>query len=183
LRTNLSFEDALKLGTLMSQIPVESIKRGIIDYTMGGLDNVTLGGENASVMKPFPDKIRELRDQIFTAGGPLSPLAQGDPTALMQADNARVRILNGSFTQGLEVSTGNYFLNQGMPVTEVGPADGAYDRTIIYLYSPKLYTLRYLQTVFGITSSTQIRIQADPASTVDIEVRLGNDWAGSNPMP
>ncbi|HSG45817.1 MAG TPA: LCP family protein [Anaerolineales bacterium] len=183
LRTNMIFEDALKLGTLMSQIPVESIKRGIIDYTMGGLDNVTLGGENASVMKPFPDKIRELRDQIFTAGGPLSPLAQGDPTALMQADNSRVRILNGSITPGLEVNTGNYFLNQGLPVTEVGPADRAYDRTIIYLYSPKLYTLKYLQTVFGITSPTQIRIEADPASTVDIEVRLGNDWANSNPMP
>ena len=183
LRTNLTFDDAMKLGTLMSQIPVESIKRGVIDYTMGSLDNVTLGGENASVMKPFPDKIRELRDQIFTSGGALSPLSQGDPTVLMQADSARVRILNGSFTLGLEVDTGNYFLTQGVPVTEVGPADGAYDRTIIYLYSPKLYTLKYFQTVFGITSSTQIRIQPDPASTVDVEVRLGNDWAGNNPMP
>jgi hypothetical protein len=42
--------------------------------------------------------------------------------------------------------------------------------------------LKYLQTVFGISSSTQIRIQPDPTSTVDIEVRLGNDWANSNPM-
>jgi polyisoprenyl-teichoic acid--peptidoglycan teichoic acid transferase len=184
LRTNLSFEDALRLGTLMTQIPVESIQRGVIDYTMGSLDNVTLGGENASVVKPFPDKIRELRDQIFTVGGALSPLAaQGDPTALMQADGARVRILNGSFTPNLETTTGNYFLGLGVPVTEVGPADRAYDRTVIYLYSPKLYTLKYLQAVFGITSSTQIRIQPDPASTVDVEVRLGNDWANSNPMP
>jgi len=183
LRTNLTFDDALRLGTLMSQISVDSIKRGVIDYTMGSLDNVTLGGQNASIMKPFPDKIRELRDQIFSSGGALSPLAQGDPTALMQADGARVRMLNGSFTQGLEVNTGNYFLTQGVPVTEVGPADRAYDRTVIVLYSPKLYTLKYLQAVFGITSSTQIRIQSDPTSTVDIEVRLGNDWANSNPMP
>ncbi|HSQ39143.1 MAG TPA: LCP family protein [Anaerolineales bacterium] len=184
LQTNLSFDDALRLGTLMTQIPVESIKQGVIDYTMGSFDNVILGGENASVLKPFPDKIRELRDQIFTTGGALSPLAaQGDPVALMQADGARVRILNGSFTPNLETATGNYFLGQGVPVTEVGPADNAYDRTIIYLYSPKLYTLKYLQAVFGITSSTQIRIQPDPAATVDIEVRLGNDWANSNPMP
>jgi LCP family protein required for cell wall assembly len=184
LRTNLTFDEAMRLGTLMTQIPVENIKQGVIDYTMGSLDNVILGGQNASIMKPFPDKIRELRDQIFTTGGALSPLAaQGDPTALMQADGARVRILNGSFTPNLEVATGNYFLAQGLPVTEVGPADRAYDRTIIYLYSPKLYTLKYLQTVFGITSSTQIRIQPDPASTVDVEVRLGNDWATSNPMP
>jgi LCP family protein required for cell wall assembly len=183
LRTNLSFDDALHLGTLMTQIPVESIQRGVIDYTMGSFDNVVLGGENASVLKPFPDKIRELRDQIFTTGGALSPLAaQGDPLALMQADGARVRVLDGTYTS-LDVKTGNYLLGLGVPVTEVGPADRAYDRTVIILYSPKLYTLKYLQAVFGITSSTQIRIQPDPASTVDIEVRLGNEWAVSNPMP
>lgn len=183
LRTNMSFDDAMRLGTLMTKIPVESIKRGVIDYTMGGLDNVILGGENASVMKPFPDKIRELRDQIFTTGGALSPMAQGDPAALMLADGARIRVLNGSITQGLEVSTGNYFVNQGVPVTEVGAADRAYDRTVIVMYTPKLYTLKYLQAVFGITSSTQIRIESNPTSTVDIEVRLGNDWAGNNPIP
>ncbi len=179
----MSFDDALRLGTLMTQIPPESIKRGVIDYSMGSLANVTLGGENASVVKPFPDKIRELRDQIFTSGGALSPLAQGDPAALMQADGARVRVLNGSFTPSLEVATGNYLLTQGVSVTEVGPADTAYDRTVVYLYAPKLYTLKYLQAVFGISHSTQIRIQPDPTSTVDVEIRLGNDWANSNSMP
>lgn len=184
IKTNLPFDMGIQLAVLAKDIPVESIKMGVIDYSMGSLDNVTLGGENASVMKPFPDKVRELRDQIFTSGGPLSPLAgQGDPTELMKADGARVRFLNGSFSPNLEVNTGNYLLAQGMVVTEVGPADGAYDRTIIVLYSPKLYTLKYLQTVFGISHSTQIRIQPDPTQTVDVEVRLGNDWANSNPMP
>jgi len=181
LRTNLSFDDAMRLGSLMAQIPPENIKHGIIDYTMGSLNNVTLGGENASILKPFPDKIRELRDQIF--GGAISPLAQGEPAALMQADGARVRVLNGSFTPNLEYNTGNYLLSLGVPVTEVGPADRAYDRTVIVLYSPKLYMLKYLQAVFGVTSSLQIRIRPDPASTVDVEVRLGNDWANNNPMP
>ena len=60
----------------------------------------------------------------------------------MQADGARVRLLNGSFTSGLDVNTGNYFLAQGVPVTEVGAADRAYDNTVIILYSPKLYTLK-----------------------------------------
>jgi hypothetical protein len=43
--------------------------------------------------------------------------------------------------------------------------------------------LRYLQAVFGITSSTQIVIKPDPAATVDVEVYLGNDWATNNKMP
>jgi LCP family protein required for cell wall assembly len=183
IKTNMPFDTALQLGVLARDIPIESIKQGVIDYTMVAFDDVTLGGQNANVMKPLPDKIRELRDQVFTAGGPLSPLAaQGDPTALMKADGARVRLLNGSYTPGLDVNTGNYFLGQGLAVTEVGAANQAYDRTVIVLHSPKLYTLKYLQAVFGITSSTQIVIKPDPASTVDIEVFLGNDWATSNPI-
>ena len=93
-------------------------------------------------MKPLPDKIRELRDQIFTSGGALSPLAaQNDPTALMQADGARVRVLNGSFSPGLDVNHWQLPVrHQGVPVTEVGPADRAYDATTVILYSPKLYT-------------------------------------------
>ena len=150
---------------------------------MVALDSVVLGGQNADIMKPLPDKIRVLRDEIFTAGGPSSPLAaQGDPTALMKADGARVRLLNGSFTPGLDVNTGNYFLAQGLAVTEVGGADRAYDRTVIVLHSPKLYTLKYLQAVFGITSSTQIVIAPDPAA-IDVEVYLGNDWASNNTIP
>ena len=184
IKTNMPFDTAIQLGVLARDIPVESIKQGVIDYTMVALDDVVLGGQNANIMKPLPDKIRVLRDEIFTSGGPVSPLAaQGDPTALMKGDSARVRVLNGSFTPGLDVKTANYFLTQGVPVTEVGAAGLAYDRTVVVLHSPKLYTLKYLQAVFGITSNTQILIKPDPASTADVEVFLGNDWATSNPIP
>jgi LCP family protein required for cell wall assembly len=182
IRTNMPFDTAIRLGVLAKDIPVESIKQGAIDYTMVALDNTVLAGESADVMKPLPDKIRELRDQIFTAGGAINPLAnQNDLPALMQADEARVRLLNGSFTAGLDTTTGNFLVAQGVPVTEIGPAD-ATNATVIVLYSPKLYTLKYLQAVFGVTSSAQILFKPDPTSTVDVEVRLGNDWANNNPM-
>ncbi len=184
IKTNMPFDTAVQLGVLAKDIPVESIKHEVIDYTMVALDNTTLGGQNAAVMKPLPDKIRELRDKVFTAGGALSPLAaQGNPTALMQADGSRVRVLNGSFTPGLDSRTGNFLLSQGVQVTEIGTADRAYDQTTVILYAPKLYTLKYFQTLFGLSSATQILIKADPTSTVDVEVRLGNDWANNNTMP
>ena len=184
IRTDMPFDVALRLGVLAKDIPLESIKQGVIDYTMVSLDNTTLGGANAAVMKPLPDKIRVLRDDIFTSGGAISPLAaQADPTAAMQADGSRVRVLNGSFTPGLDVNTGNYLIGLGVPVTEVGTADRAYDNTTVILYGPKLYTLKYLQSVFGIANAAQIIIQPDPSSSVDIEVRLGNDWANNNSMP
>ena len=43
LRTNLSFDDALKLSVLLSQIPKENIKRGVIDYSMAFLTSVVAG--------------------------------------------------------------------------------------------------------------------------------------------
>ena len=43
------------------------------------------------------------------------------------------------------------------------------------MYGPKLYTLRYLITVFGVSATNQILFAPDAASTVDIEVRVGAD--------
>jgi LCP family protein required for cell wall assembly len=184
IRTNMPLDTAIQLAVLAYDIPPTSIKRGAIDTSMIAFDNVVLGGEDASIMKPLPDKIRVLRDEIFTSGGAISPLApQNDPTALMRADAARVRILNGSFAPGLETRTGEYFAAQGMAVTEYGPADRAYDRTVIVLYSPKLYTLKFLQSVLRLNSATQILIRPDPLSTVDVEIFLGNDWANGNSIP
>jgi len=176
LRTNLTFDDALKLGVLLSKVPRENIKRGVIDYTMVTLDDVTLAGQRASIFKPIPDKIRVLRDEIFSAAGPLSPVASGDPAALMQEDSARVRVVNGTFTEGLPERTGNYLLSQGMQVVEAGGyAERQYDRTTIVMYGPKLYTLRYLIQVFGVNATTQILFAPDAASNVDIEIRVGAD--------
>jgi LCP family protein required for cell wall assembly len=180
IHTNMPFDTALRLGVLMKDIPAESIKNGVIDYTMVTLHDITLGGQPASIMKPMPDKIRELRDQVF--GGARSPLAaQNDLTALMQADGARVRVLNGTYSAGLETSTGQYLQTLGVPVTEVGAADGAYPNTVIVLYSPKLYTMKFLQTVFGVNDNARILVNPDPAATVDVEVRVGQDWANSHP--
>ena len=187
IHTNLSFEDALKLAVLGKDIAPETIKTGVIDTTMVTFDNVVLGGANASIMKPLTDKIRVLRDEIFSSAGALSPLAAPSGTTdinlivqAMRLEEARVRIVDGTFTPGLDQRAGAFFQSQGMNVTEVGAADNVYQTTIVIVSGPKLYTLRYLQAVFGL-SHTQIRFNPDPASAVDIEIRLGSDWAGSIP--
>jgi LCP family protein required for cell wall assembly len=181
IHTNMSLEDAIKLAALTKDIPQGNIKQGVIDNSMVTFANVTLGGQNASVFKPIPDKIRVLRDEIFTSGGPTSPIAQGDEVALMQADGARVRVTNNTYTANLDSRTGNYLLALGMQVTERGAPTGLSDQTVIVLYSPKLYTLRFLIRAFGIGSSHQILIKPDPSSTVDIEIRVGNDWLSKLP--
>ncbi len=185
--TNMPFEDAVKLAVLGRDIPPESIKTGVIDTSMVTLENTVLAGQAASVMKPMADKIRVLRDEIFTVSGPLSPMTvpsgSTDVNLIAQAmrtEEARVRIADGTFTPGLDQRAGQFFQSQGMTVTEVGPADAVYSSTIVIVYGPKLYTMRYLQSTFGI-SHTQIRFNPDPASTVDIEIRLGSDLAAAIP--
>lgn len=180
INTNMAFEDAIKLAILVKDISRDNIKTGVIDTTMVTFDNVVLGGQSASIMKPIADKVRVLRDQIFTTSGPTSPIAQGDPATLMRNEEARVRILDGTFTPGMDQRAGTFFQSQGMTITEVGTATEAYSQTVVIVYGPKLYTLRYLQSTFGVTSS-QIRFSPDPASTVDIEIRLGSDIASRIP--
>jgi hypothetical protein len=176
LRTNLSFDDALKLGVLLSQIPKENIKRGVIDYSMAMLTSVVRDGQKASILQPYPDKIRVLRDEIFSAAGPLSPMASGDPATLMQEEAARVRVLNGTTTEDLPERTGNYLRAQGMQAVEVGGNAGKrYSRTTVVMYGSKLYTLRYLIDKFGITATSQILFTPDVASDVDIEIHVGTD--------
>jgi LCP family protein required for cell wall assembly len=180
IHTNMPFEDALKLAVLGKDISPANIKTGIIDTSMVTFDNTVLAGQAASIMKPIADKVRVLRDEIFTSAGPLSPIAQGDAVSLMRAEEARVRIADGTFTPGLDQRAGVWFQSQGMNVTEVGAADAVYSTTTVIVYGPKIYTLRYLQSTFGI-SHTQIKFNPDPASTVDIEIRLGSDLAGIVP--
>lgn len=180
IHTNMALEDAIRLAILGKDISRSSIKTGVIDTTMVTLDNVILGGQNASILKPIMDKIRVLRDEIFTTSGPTSPMAQGDPASLMRAEEARVRIMDGTFTPGLDQRAGAFFQSQGMNVTEVGAAPEVYSSTVVIVYGPKLYTLKYLQSTFGI-SGNQIRFNPDPASTVDIEIRLGSDVAARIP--
>jgi hypothetical protein len=168
-------DDAIKLAVLVKDIPKEKIKNKVIDDHMVIFDNTILGGQNASVMRPLTDKIRVLRDDVFTSSGALGPIASGEPIALMQADSPRVRILNGTSTANLDIRTGAYLSSLGIPATEYGKTK-TYTRTTITLYSPKLYALRYLVNLFGVSTNSLILIKPDPAETVDIEIRLGNDW-------
>jgi anionic cell wall polymer biosynthesis LytR-Cps2A-Psr (LCP) family protein len=176
IHTNMPLEDAIRLAVLGKDISFDAIKKGVIDVSdgMGAFANTTLGGEAASVIRPYSDKIRVLRDQIFTTSGPLSPLAAGDPASLMRAEEARVRVLAPDGQRA-----GQFFASQGMNVTEAS-AGGGENQTVVVLYGPKLYTWRYLVATFGL-SHTQIRFSPDPSQSVDVEIRLGLDIWGSIP--
>lgn len=182
IHTNMSIEEAIKLAVFAKDIPIASIQQRVIDNNMAVFANVTVNGVPESVLRPVPELIRVLRDEIFVAGGAVSPLAPGDPATLMQADQARIRVTNNTSTADLDGRIANFLMAaHGMQVTERGVPAGASNQTMLIVYSPKLYALRYLIDTLGIQGSSQIIMQPDPTATVDIEIRIGEDWISKLP--
>lgn len=180
IHTNLSLEDALSLGMLALQIPPEEYKLGSISEEYVILHKSPDGTQD--ILKPIPDKIRQLRDDIFATSSFTSPIAADkDVSTLMQLEAARLLLLNGTYAGGLAASTQDYLKQQGANV--VGTNDGekvTYTRVIDYTGNP--YTLSYLVELMNITPYS-IFSEYDPNSQVDVVVLLGDDWAGSNPLP
>ena len=111
INTNLSLDQVFKLANFAIGIDRSNIRSFVIDSTC-----VTFGysPDQQEILIPIPDKIRLLRDEAFTSGGPISPVANGqngnlaDVKTLVTDENARISIQNGSWMTGLAGSTANY---------------------------------------------------------------------------
>lgn len=182
IRTNLTFNDIMRLGMLARDIPLENIKKGVIDYKMVLLENVVVNGQNESIFKPIPDKIRELRDEIFNSTGAVSPLAKGELLDLAKQENPTIAIYNASSVQGLAQRTADYLKSLGLNVVSVDNASYLPGSTQIITHRDKLYTLKYFQSLFNLNASSQIANKFDPAAQADVDIIIADDWATKNPM-
>lgn len=181
LQTNLSLEDAVRLGVLATSIPPENIKHGVLDFDMA---IPTTSPDGLYILKPIMDKIRILRDEIFTTGGPISPAAQGaNPQELMKLEGARVLVQNGTYTEGLGARTAEYLTSQGVNVVGTANADGYYANSTLIDLTGKPYTLNYLRQLFNMSLPAQFVSRFDPNAQVDVILIVGEDWASNNPMP
>ncbi len=183
IRTNLTFDEIMRLGMLVKDIPPENIKRGVIDYTMVQLDNVMVNGQNQSIFKPIPDKIRELRDEIFSSAGAVSPLANASSLELAKQEAATIAIYNGSKVQGLAQRTADFLKSQGFNVVLVGNSNAFPGVTQVVSHRTKLYTMKYFKELFSINSGAQLANKPDPAAQADVDIIVADDWGIKNTMP
>jgi LCP family protein required for cell wall assembly len=168
-------KQVISLGRLALEIDPATIKKGVI----GPPDMVvlTILPTGAEVLKPIPDQIRALRDQIFTTTGAISPsISFSDPLTAAIEENARLAVLNGAGVEGLAGRTAQYLEGLGLNVVEVGNADRLnYQKSLIIDYSGNPYTRLYLMQLSDLTES-QILSQPDPDREVDLTLILGADW-------
>lgn len=180
IHTNMTLEEAIQLAWLAQEIPEENIRMG----TIAPPDQVILTKSpdgTQDVLKPIPDKIRQLRDLIFATD--ISPLSKGMNLAeLMKIEGARIAVLNGTLTEGLAARTQAFLVSQGAANVTTGNAGEIVPNSKIIDYTGKPYTRRYLVDLMKIPENL-IFFQDDPSSEVDVVVILGNDWAVNNPMP
>ena len=181
IHTDLSLDQIMQLAVLAQKIPPQNIQREMV-WTQDVINGKSPDG--LDVMIPKPDKIRVLRDQMFTESGPLSPAAQAsDPLSLVKQENAAIRIENASGTPGLETRTGDLLKGQGLNVvTELADPGQISSASQILIYSGKPYTIKYLANMLKLTSNS-IMNHYDPAASPpnDITLVLGKDWAKSMP--
>jgi LCP family protein required for cell wall assembly len=180
IHTNLSLDDAVKLGWLALDVPMSSVQRGAIAPPKAVLLAKSPDGTQ-DILIPIPDQIRLIRDQVFASSSMASPvLTTGDDRTKMQSEGAAIVISNGTYVGGLASDTQTYLQSEGANVVSTQNSDyTTFTRLIDYTGNP--YTDRFLVNLMNI-SPYNISLQYDPNSPVDVLVILGDDWAGNNPM-
>jgi polyisoprenyl-teichoic acid--peptidoglycan teichoic acid transferase len=179
IHTNMSLSQAVQLAWLVYQIPDENIKQAVI-----GPQEVSFATspDGLDINIAHPDKIRLLRDEIFTTGGPVGPAMTGDLDELVKSEQARIIVQNGTGTAGLASRTAEYFRSLGMNVVEETNADRVYELTTLVVLNGKPYTAKKLAEMMNIDTG-YVQNRFDPDAGADVIVIVGNDWANNNPMP
>ncbi|MDD5368287.1 MAG: LCP family protein [Anaerolineaceae bacterium] len=182
VHTNLTLQQAIQLAWLAQQVGTNNIRQAVIGPNEV-IDSTSPDG--LSIEIPIPERIRLLRDTVFTTGGPVGPgavNATGDQSALAKAENAKIAVQNGTATAGLAGRTGDYLKSLGLNITDTSNADKVYGESTVIDYTGKPYTVAYLVNVMHI-GANRILNSYDPNAPADVVVIAGNDWANKNEMP
>lgn len=172
VQTNLTIEEVIQLALLAQDIPTSSIRTYVIDYNYV-YNQTTPDGQQ--VLVPLRDKIRELRDRIFTPPMIPTPVIENLPLRI-EEENARIAVYNGTPVFGLAGATQEYLLSLNLNVTEVGNADSAlYRTTQIIDYGSHPGTTLYLSQIMAVPP-LNISTGSKPAGDFDVLVIIGNDW-------
>ncbi len=178
VHTNMSVNEVIKLGWSVLDIDRGDIKSRVIsnEYT-----TMAVSEDGLDILRPVPDKIRLLRDELFGDGDVLGPVAEGDLREIIAEEGARVSVRNGSSYGGLAAQTAAWLREQGFNIVEETNAEYTVFSKI-FLYNSKPYALKFLAETSGLTS-LNIHYNDEVDVGFDIIFILGDDWATNNPMP
>lgn len=170
VQTNLSLDQLIQLAKLATQIEPKDIQQAVID------ENMTVGymaptDPPQAVLVPLRDKIREMRERLFRVG-PITAT-----TGPVTTEAARLRIENGTLTNGLAAQTAQQLTALGYTVVEYTSADRFdYAESSIIAYTTNLTAATQLAQTLGLPITTVMTSTAT-VSGFDIRVILGSDFS------
>jgi LCP family protein required for cell wall assembly len=169
IKTNLSLDDILRLGTLVAEIPRENFRFGVIDNLYVNLAK-TSSGDDVLVLKA--NAVSLLLQQVFY---PEENLTLSDLRSRAEAENASIVVFNNTDVAGLAGQTRDWLSSQGVSVAEVGNTPTATnENTTIRVYTGKLWTGKYLAALMGLPPE-RVEPGADGLTDNDVAVVVGPD--------
>jgi hypothetical protein len=135
------------------------------------------------VLIPNLDKVRELRNKLFSSDGVLGyATPPADLTALAFQENAKIEIVNGSGTDGLAGTTKDFLVRNGFSAANITTTTATAEQmfsypqyTLITDYTGRPYTVRFLYNLMGL-SAINLKTNIALDSPVDVQIFLKNDW-------
>lgn len=174
--TDLTLDEAFALALLATEVEPDNIRYGVVDeyYTQ-----FWETPDKQQVLIPLRDRIREMRDYIFTTAAP--PPQANDPAARLAAEAATIEVLNGTEMAGLASSTAELLEQHSLQVTNVGNADRSdYAESLVIIYTGKIYTAEYLTRLLNLPPTAVVH-GGDPNAEHDVSLILGADYEPLQP--
>jgi polyisoprenyl-teichoic acid--peptidoglycan teichoic acid transferase len=174
VQTDMPMDKAIALARGVDKVDLQNVTRVVIDQKMGQVlqNDPRLG----YTLVPDLNKVRAAANAIF-ADAPEGPSPEEIARQTIQAEAARITVLNGTQEKGLASKTQSKLLTGGFNVTMVGNADRAdYSDTWLVTYGDQApATVEALVQWFNIPAD---HIRSEPPSKqMDITVIVGNDQA------
>ena len=170
--TDLTLDQIIALAQLASEVDREQIRYVVIDEYYTQFWSTPDGQE---VLIPLRDRIRELRDYIFTSEA-APPQQVADPSVRLETEAASIEVLNGTTTAGLAALTTEYLQQEGVEIAYTDNADRSdYPESLVIVHTGKTYTAEYIVRVLGLPLTAVVH-GADTDAEYDISVILGADF-------
>jgi LCP family protein required for cell wall assembly len=176
VETDLKLDEIIALARLATQVDPDDIRFGAIDekYTE---PYVTEDG--AEVLYLLRDRMRELRDEVFTVEEPPTEEGEADAASQLEEEAATVEVLNGTLTAGLAADATERLRQENLNVTHTGNADRQdIEESLVIAHADKTYTAQYIARFLDLPESAIVE-GSEPGAEYDISVILGADYRSS----
>ncbi len=172
VQTDLSLDQLIQLAKLGTQVDPKNIQSAVIDETMV-VRYIAPTDPPQDVLVPLRDRIRELRDRIFNAM-PITNIS-GSPSSTSFA-SVRVRVENGTQTNGLAAQTADRLKASGFQTVEYASADRFdYEHSSITNYTDRAQAALQIAQTLGLPITSVVTTTVSGLG-YDVKVILGSDY-------